>query len=167
MTEFDVLSLVSMKIFYAVLCGFFIGIERKINDSSAGFKTQILVCVGSVLFTLVPTIVLGKPDGDSLRIVAQIISGVGFLGAGAIMHSGAHHVTGLTTAAWIWFNAAVGIFIGVGHGPVSVFVTLTLVAVITLARKFEQKLLHRIFPKVSNNCHSETSVHKDHPDKAA
>ena len=135
MSELEFLQLISLKMFYSVICGSAVGIERKINESSAGFKTQILVCVGSMLFTVIPFAVLQKMDGESMRVVAQIVSGVGFLGAGAILHSNTRHVTGLTTAAWIWFTAAIGVMIGVGHGPVAVFTTVTLIAVITLARK--------------------------------
>jgi putative Mg2+ transporter-C (MgtC) family protein len=136
MSEFEVLSLISAKMFFAVVCGFVVGIERKINDASAGFKTQILVCVGSMLFTTIP--MMYGTAGDSGRIIAQIISGVGFLGAGAILHNGTTHVVGLTTAAWIWFTAAIGVMIGVDHGPVALFTTVSLVTVITVARKFER-----------------------------
>ncbi|MGZ3770256.1 MAG: MgtC/SapB family protein [Bdellovibrio sp.] len=142
MTELEVLSLISLKMFYAVVCGSAVGIERKLNDSSAGFKTQILVCVGSMLFTVVPTIIYGKIDDNAMRVIAQIVSGVGFLGAGAILHSSTHQVVGLTTAAWIWFTAAIGVIIGIGHGPVAIFTTMTLVTVITIARKVERRLFN-------------------------
>lgn len=138
MSDIDVLRLIGLKMFYAVVSGSLVGIERKLNDASAGFKTQILVCVGSMLFTVIPVIVTGKVDDSGMRVIAQIVSGIGFLGAGAILHSGTHHVYGLTTAAWIWFTAAMGILIGIGHGPVAVFTTSTLVGVITMARKVER-----------------------------
>lgn len=144
MGEFQVLQFIFFKMFYAVLCGTLVGIERKLNDASAGFKTQILVCVGSMLFTVMPALATGRPEADGMRVMAQIVSGVGFLGAGAILHSGTQHVFGLTTAAWIWFVAAIGVMIGVGHGPVAVFTTTTLVGVITVARRLE----HRIFSSV-------------------
>lgn len=124
---------------FAVLCGIAVGYERKINDASASFKTQILVCVGSMLFTVIPQLAPKSPNADNFRIIAQIISGVGFLGAGAIMHNGSNHVIGLTTAAWIWFTSAVGILIGIDHGPAAIFVTLSLVTVINAARKIEVK----------------------------
>lgn len=140
MTDLQVLDLISLKMFFAVLCGSLVGLERKLNDASAGFKTQILVCVGSMLFTMIPFFVSGKIDEAGMRVIAQIVSGIGFLGAGAIFHSGPHHVIGLTTAAWIWFSAAIGIIIGIGHGPVAIFITSTLVGVIAITRKIEHRL---------------------------
>lgn len=139
MSEIEILEFISFKMLYAVICGIAVGYERKINDASASFKTQILVCVGSMLFTIIPQLAPKGPTQDSFRIIAQIISGVGFLGAGAIMHNGTNHVIGLTTAAWIWFTSAIGILIGIDHGPVAIFVTLSLVTVINTARKIEVK----------------------------
>lgn len=137
--ELALLVAIAGKMAYAVGCGLLVGIERKVNDASAGFKTQILVCVGAVLFTTVP-VIAGFPQ-ESARVIAQVVSGVGFLGAGAILHTGTSHVVGLTTAAWIWFTAAIGVLIGVGHGPVALFVTGSIVGVVTAARWFE----HRFF----------------------
>ena len=145
MSDLEVLNFIAFKMFYAVVCGFIVGIERKMNSAPAGFKTQILVCVGAMLFTSIPTIVGPTMIPETARVIAQIITGVGFLGAGAIMHKGGNRsVAGLTTAAWIWFTAAIGIMIGVGHGPVGLFVTVTLVGVITFARYLERRFFDRI-----------------------
>ena len=144
MSDLEVLNFIALKMFYAVVCGFIVGIERKINSAPAGFKTQILVCVGAMLFTSIPIIVGPTMINETARVIAQIITGVGFLGAGAIMHKGGNQsVAGLTTAAWIWFTAAIGIMIGVGHGPVGLFVTVTLVGVITFARYLERRFFDR------------------------
>jgi putative Mg2+ transporter-C (MgtC) family protein len=139
LSELEILEFISFKMLYAVICGMIVGYERKINDSSASFKTQILVCVGSMIFTVIPQLAPKVPTSDSFRIIAQIISGVGFLGAGAILHNGTSHVIGLTTAAWIWFTSAIGIMIGIDHGPVAVFISISLVTVINTARKIEVK----------------------------
>ncbi len=154
MTDLEVLSFISLKMFYAVMCGFIVGVERKINHAPAGFKTQILVCVGAMLFTCIPVIVGATMITEQARVIAQIVTGVGFLGAGAIMNKGGErrNVAGLTTAAWIWFTAAVGIMSGVGHGLVALFVTSTLVAVISIARFVERKY----FP-------SDSHSHEEHP----
>lgn len=144
MSDLEVLNFIAFKMLYAVVCGFIVGIERKMNRAPAGFKTQILVCVGAMLFTSIPIIVGPTMINETARVIAQIITGVGFLGAGAIMNKGGNHsVAGLTTAAWIWFTAAIGIMIGVGHGPVGLFVTITLVGVITFARYLERKFFDR------------------------
>jgi putative Mg2+ transporter-C (MgtC) family protein len=146
MSELEVIHYVSAKMFFAVVCGAVIGVDRELTRAPAGFKTHILICVGSMLFTVGPS--LGDPSGtlpDEVgRVIAQIISGVGFLGAGAIMRSNSSHVIGLTTAAWIWFTAAVGILVGVGHGGSALFITSSLVAVIAGARQIERIIFKKV-----------------------
>ncbi|MFL5784423.1 MAG: MgtC/SapB family protein [Bacteriovoracaceae bacterium] len=139
MTDLEVLQFIAFKMFFAVLCGSVVGLERKLHFAPAGFKTQILVCVGSMLFTISPIIAGPLMAGETPRVIGQIVTGVGFLGAGSIIHNKSHSVSGLTTAAWIWFTAAIGIMIGLGHGMVAVFVTVTLTTVIVLVRRVEMK----------------------------
>ena len=160
MSDLEVLSFISLKMFYAVICGLIVGIERKLNSAPAGFKTQILVCVGSMLFTIIPIIAGPVMVNETARVIAQIITGVGFLGAGAIMHKSGErgNVAGLTTAAWIWFTAAIGILIGIEHGAVALFVTFTLVIVISLARYFERKFF-------GSSSSSEVKPHKQEKSK--
>jgi putative Mg2+ transporter-C (MgtC) family protein len=166
MSELELLSFISLKMFYAVVCGFIVGMERKIYSAPAGFKTQILVCVGSMLFTCIPIIAGPMMIHETARVIAQIITGVGFLGAGAIMNKGGdRNVVGLTTAAWIWFTAAIGILIGIGHGPVGVFITFTLVGVISLARYFERKFFVSSFKATDDKQQIEEKA-KDHIRKA-
>jgi putative Mg2+ transporter-C (MgtC) family protein len=100
-----------LKIAVAILIGGLIGLEREARDKAAGFRTIILICTGSTLFTIFSSKLGGM--GDPVRIAANIVSGVGFLGAGAILRD-AGRVTGLTTAATIWMAAALGIGIGGG-----------------------------------------------------
>jgi putative Mg2+ transporter-C (MgtC) family protein len=99
------------KLLFAILVGGLIGMEREYRDKSAGFRTNILICLGATLFTMF-SIKLGAEE-NTVRIAAQIVSGVGFLGAGAILREG-KAVKGLTTAATIWFTAALGMGIGGG-----------------------------------------------------
>jgi len=99
-------------ILISVLVGSLIGAEREYRDKAAGFRTMIFICLGSTLFTMF-SIKIGGP-GDPARIAAQIVTGVGFLGAGAILRD-AGRVVGLTTAATIWLAAALGLGIGGGH----------------------------------------------------
>jgi putative Mg2+ transporter-C (MgtC) family protein len=139
MSEMEVLSFISLKMFYSVVCGYVVGYERRVHYSPAGFKTQILVCVGAMLFTAIPAIAGPMMFPETPRVIAQIVTGVGFLGAGAIIHNNSRSVSGLTTAAWIWFTAAIGILIGIGHGPSALFITSTLVGVISLTRSIEKK----------------------------
>jgi putative Mg2+ transporter-C (MgtC) family protein len=138
MTDFEVLQFISLKMFYAVLCGAIIGVERRLNHSPAGIKTQVLVCVGAMLFAVFPTIAGPAMQNETPRVIGQIVTGVGFLGAGTIIHN-TRNVSGLTTAAWIWFTAAIGVFVGIGHGAIALFTTVTLTGVISLFRVIEKK----------------------------
>lgn len=92
----------------ALILGAFIGLERELSDKAAGLRTNILICIGSCLFTVMSVHIFDVRDA---HIVAQILTGIGFLGAGAIMREG-EHVTGLTTAATIWVVAAIGMTVG-------------------------------------------------------
>ena len=96
----------------AIACGAIVGTERERHDKPAGLRTLILVCLGSAVFTMV-SFAFTTTTGDSGRIAAQIVTGIGFLGAGAILHSRTS-VSGMTTAATIWMIAAVGITVGAG-----------------------------------------------------
>jgi putative Mg2+ transporter-C (MgtC) family protein len=99
---------IPLKLILAAILGGIIGIEREFRDKPAGLRTNILICVGSTLFMSISTKVAQLLGGDPTRIAAQIISGIGFLGAGAVLHSHGF-VLGLTTAATIWVVAGVGI----------------------------------------------------------
>jgi putative Mg2+ transporter-C (MgtC) family protein len=117
----------TIKLLLAVLVGGAIGLEREYRDKAAGFRTLIFICVGSTLFTIF-SLKLGDPN-NTTRIAANIVSGIGFLGAGAIMR-GSDRVFGLTTAATIWVVAALGM--GVGGGQYAVAGAGTLVTLIVL-----------------------------------
>jgi putative Mg2+ transporter-C (MgtC) family protein len=97
----------------SVLCGAIVGIEREKKEKPAGLRTLVLVCLGSAVFTMVSYAFI-TTTGDSGRVAAQIVTGIGFLGAGVILHSGGM-VTGATTAATVWMTAAMGMTIGTGH----------------------------------------------------
>lgn len=97
----------------AVVCGAVVGVERERREKPAGLRTLVLVCLGSAVFTMV-SFVFTTTTGDSGRVAAQIVTGIGFLGAGAIIH-GAGSVTGMTTAATIWVTAATGMVVGCGY----------------------------------------------------
>ncbi|MCE5312860.1 MAG: MgtC/SapB family protein [Nitrospiraceae bacterium] len=104
-----------LKLLISVLCGGIIGLERQRRGQYAGFRTQLLVCMGSCLFTVL-SIEFNKQFGtfaDPARIAAQVVTGIGFLGAGAILRH-EHYVRGLTTAASMWAVSAIGLAIGFG-----------------------------------------------------
>lgn len=105
-----------IKLLLALLVGGLIGAEREFRDKAAGFRTLIFICLGAALFTIFSA-KIGGPD-DATRIAANIVSGVGFLGAGVIMRD-TGRVVGLTTAAMIWLTAALGMGIGGGYYALS------------------------------------------------
>lgn len=100
-----------IKLGLAVLVGGIVGAEREFQDKAAGFRTIILITLGSALFTMFSMSM--DPDNSRTRVAANIVTGIGFLGAGAIIHTGGR-VAGLTTAATIWLSAALGMGIGAG-----------------------------------------------------
>jgi len=101
-----------VKVLLAILVGGLIGLEREFRDKDAGFRTLIFICAGAALFTIFSLKL--SPVGDAGRIAAQIVSGVGFLGAGVILREGGQ-IRGLTTASTVWLVAALGMGIGMGH----------------------------------------------------
>ncbi|PYS96637.1 MAG: hypothetical protein DMF50_03755 [Acidobacteria bacterium] len=124
------------KALLAIVCGGLIGVEREIKNKPAGFRTNILICLGSMLFmwlsAKVSTVFAPEHPGDPGRIAAQVVTGIGFLGAGTIMQSRGK-VVGLTSAAMIWVVSAVGMSIGAGYGAVGVLTTgLVLVVLVGL-----------------------------------
>jgi putative Mg2+ transporter-C (MgtC) family protein len=105
-----------LKLLLAVLAGGIIGAEREYRDKAAGFRTLIFICVGATLFTII-SLKVGGP-GDPVRIAANVVTGIGFLGAGVIFREPGQ-VTGLTTAAIIWLAAGLGMGIGSGQYALS------------------------------------------------
>lgn len=102
-----------LRLVVALLLGAVIGWERELQRMPAGFRTHSLVALGSAIFTVVSAYAFTGPGSDPTRIAAQVVSGVGFLGGGAILHYGGT-VRGLTTAASLWAVAAVGMAAGAG-----------------------------------------------------
>jgi putative Mg2+ transporter-C (MgtC) family protein len=117
----------SLSLLTALALGAAIGLERELSDKAAGLRTNILICLGSCLFELLSRQLALDSHADPTRITSYIVSGIGFLGAGAIMREG-EHVTGLTTAATIWVVAAIGVAAGARLYELALLVTgLTLI----------------------------------------
>jgi len=120
----DVLSVI-----LAVVLGVVLGLEREIRGKAAGLRTNTLICLGAAVFTIISERIGGGREASPARIAAQIVTGVGFLGAGAIIRSrGGIH--GLTTAATIWMVASIGMACGAGFFLLAV--TSTIIALIVL-----------------------------------
>lgn len=134
-----------VKLLVATALGGLVGFEREAHERPAGLRTHILVCLGSTLFTLASfTIADDNPRNDPARLAAQIVTGIGFLGAGTILHRGSV-VRGLTTAASIWSVAAIGIAIAIGGKMlyVAIVASWLVVGTLTLVRRLEGYLLTR------------------------
>lgn len=128
-----------MKLGVALVIGTIIGAEREYKNKSAGLRTLILICLGSTLFTII-SYTLGA-ESETGRIASNIVTGIGFLGAGAIMREGLT-VSGLTTASSIWVTAALGMSAGAGQYVLALSGTVIVLVVLTLFG-FIQPLLER------------------------
>ncbi len=129
-----------LRLCLAALLGGLVGMERGSGDRPAGLRTHILVCTGSTLIMLVSAYGLQNSGVgyDGSRIAAQVVSGIGFLGAGTILHEGLT-VRGLTTAASLWMVAAIGLAIGAGMLAVSVFATVIMLITLVTFHQFEKR----------------------------
>ena len=135
--DLQVAQIIIIRILISFVLGVIIGIERGISHKTVGFRTVSLVCVGSTAFTLIS--IYGFTGVDTSRIAAQIVTGIGFLGAGAILHRG--YVTkGLTTAAALWVSAAVGMACGTGMFVLAFIVTLMAVILLWVLKPFKAHL---------------------------
>ena len=128
-----------LKLLVALVFGAIIGAEREYKTKSAGFRTVTLIMVGATLFTIVSGI-LGK-NSDPGRIASNIVTGIGFIGAGAIFKDG-NFVKGLTTAAVIWISAAIGMAIGVGQYKFA-FLSLCIVMFVLIGFTWFQNIIDR------------------------
>ena len=128
-----------IRLLLALLFGGLIGMERGRRGRAAGMRTHILVCLGSAMsvMTGVFSVSTLEMDSDPLRIGAQVISGIGFLGVGTILITGRTHVKGLTTAAGLWTTAAIGLALGIGFYEAAVICTALSVLTIVYLSRFE------------------------------
>ena len=131
---------VVLRAFLAVIIGVIIGSERARHGRAAGMRTHILVCLGAALTSMVGIYAqdfLGN-NGDILRLAAQVVSGIGFLGAGMIILKNNNVITGLTTAAGVWTTSVIGIAIGCGFYTGAIIVSALYLVTIILLGKFEK-----------------------------
>lgn len=138
--DYNTISII-VRIFLAMLLGGCIGIEREKSKRPAGFRTHILVCVGSCMTALIGLFVWHEMGNmsDPLRISAQVISGIGFLGVGTILVKEHDHITGLTTAAGLWTTASIGIACGFGFYVGALIGTFVVAITSAILFKFEKR----------------------------
>ena len=128
------------KLCLAALLGGLIGLERESKHRPAGLRTNLFICLGAAMFTLLSDRLALEHTGDHTRIAAQIIPGIGFIGAGSILHSRRDLVSGITTAAGIFVVASVGMAVGGGSYLLAVFATILILAVLSLLGIIERVL---------------------------
>ena len=136
---------VMIRLTLCVIVGGIIGMERGKQGRAAGMRTHILVCMGAALAAMMGfyiTEVL-ELSGDPMRISAQVVSGIGFLGVGTIMLKGRFQITGLTTAAGLWCAAAIGLALGAGFYEGALVTFLLTIATVTFMHKLEYKFIKR------------------------
>lgn len=134
---------IATRILVAILLGAAIGVERQWRLRTAGIRTNALVSAGAALFVVVGAVGLGEgPGSDPTRVAAQVVSGIGFLGAGVILRDGLK-IRGLTTAATLWCAAAVGSLAGAGQGWIALIGAAAIVGTNTLLRPLSRRINRR------------------------
>jgi len=135
--------IIAAKLALAMICGGAIGIERELNRKPAGLRTNVLICFGAALYMIVSRHISGGAAyTDPARLAAQVVAGIGFLGAGVILQARGS-ITGLTTAATIFVVGAVGISIGEGLFSLGLFSTISIILVLVVLRKAERAVIKR------------------------
>ena len=152
MTLFDIKPLEWRDLGVVLFCGGIIGFERQFLGKPAGIRTSILICMGTYCFVKIGTFITGA-TADPGRVLSQVITGVGFLGAGVMMNREGM-VFGVTSAAVIWILAAIGVSIGFQHHGAAIWISILTVLLLTFARVME-----RFFPQLLRGAH--TPVQRD------
>lgn len=150
------LEVMLVRLLIAVVLGAIIGIERELAGKAAGLRTDVMVAAGAAIFAMIgialPYLVATSPDlvpeiiarnGGFISVIANIVVGIGFLGAGIMIHQGTQ-VLGVTTAATVWLTAAVGTLCGIGLTMFAIVATLCLVLLLAVLRHVD---VHKIFKK--------------------
>lgn len=134
-----------LKVLIATICGAIIGYDREVKQKVAGLRTNILICVGCAIFTASSFFISDNLSNiDPTRIIGQIITGIGFLGAGVIVKHD-DKVVGVTTAAFIWVISAIGVLIGCGFLFIPIILSLGLLII--------SKLFEKVETYIKNNIH--------------
>ena len=132
---------VALRIIAAAILGGMMGLERGLKNRAAGLRTYMLVCVGSCLIMLTNQFIYQSfGTGDPVRMGAQVVSGIGFLGAGTIIVTRRHQIKGLTTAAGLWAAAGVGLALGIGFYEGALAGALTVLTVMTFLQRMDNKM---------------------------
>jgi putative Mg2+ transporter-C (MgtC) family protein len=144
------------RLLLAAALGCVLGLEREWRQKNAGLKTNTLIATGSALFTLMSIDLSASAGGDATRVASQIVTGIGFLGAGAIIRT-QDGIRGLTTAAMIWVNAAIGVAVGGGEYRLAVIATGVTLLVLTVMAPLERFMDRRVKNRTGDNDEDDPS----------
>lgn len=155
-THFSIFS----RIICALIIGGIIGLERGTKNRPAGLRTYMLVCVGSCLIMLTNQYIYQYTGaGDPMRLGAQVVSGIGFLGAGTIVVTRHNQIKGLTTAAGLWTAAGVGLALGIGFYEAAFTTAISVYIILTVVQKWENRIHKKIrFLEVYLEVNSAVSI---------
>ena len=155
LTELNIWS-TAFRVFLAVVLGGLIGLERGHHGRTAGLRTHILVCLGASMAALVGlyTVSVLNFSSDPMRVGAQVVSGIGFLGVGTIIIRNRQQVTGLTTAAGLWTTACIGLAIGIGYYVAAVVAFFAVIITMAILVYFERSLKNKV---ITYSCYVELS----------
>jgi putative Mg2+ transporter-C (MgtC) family protein len=136
--NFSVESQYLIRLLVSCVCGAVFGIERQVKGKPFGIRTCVLISLGSTVFVYLGQMVV-VTQGDPSRVIGQVVSGIGFLGAGAILQKNGM-IHGITSAATIWLIAAVGVAAGLGQLGIALITTFLAIAVLVLTQKIEESI---------------------------
>ena len=151
-----------IKFALSVICGFILGMERKSRNQAVGIRTLILICISSTILSILSIYIPehSPVQGDPTRIIAGVVSGIGFLGGGAILRQGMN-IKGLTSSAIIWTTSAIGLCIGAGLYVQSIIVLLICETILIAVEKFEARLFPAVHKKTLHITFENDSVEID------
>jgi len=145
--QMNVVNGAAGRLFVATLLGAIIGLEREFSHKAAGLRTNILICLGAAFFTLLSPVLAGEIGGNRGQVASNIVQGIGFLGAGLIIHSRSR-VSGLTSAASVWVVASIGMACGAGLYIPAMLATATVVVALQLVGVLEQRANLKIYSMI-------------------
>lgn len=149
------------KLIIAAALGGLIGLDREARHRPAGLRTNLFICVGAAMFTLLSDQLAGAHTGDHTRIAAQIIPGIGFIGAGSIIHARGDLVTGITSAATLFVVASIGMAVGGGMYLIAAFATFLVLGVLSLLGPLERfmnlKVMFHVYEVTGSNADQVTA----------
>lgn len=158
MNTLELIQYFGPKLLIAIVCGLMVGIEREIKGKVAGIRSNLLICVGVTIFTSASFYYAEiNKTVDPTRIIGQIITGIGFLGGGAIYKS-ENRIIGFTTASFIWCIAAIGVLIGSGLYTISVLITLGLVLISLVLERVEKMMKTKKDFESNNESNNEDKI---------